>query len=108
MSDEPLASIAATFALDDAHLACVFGVTPKVIARWRTHGVADVAREKVAVVAALAALLARKLKTESVPEVVRRPAQAYGGRTALELIAEDRHAELLRLVEESFEHSQSA
>lgn len=108
MTDEPLARIAATFGLDDAQLASVFGVTPEVIARWRTHGVEDVAREKVAVVSDVAALLARKLKPESVPAVIRRPAQAYEGLTALELIAADRHAELLQLVEESFEHSQSA
>ena len=40
-------------------------------------------------------LLQRKLKADRLPGVARRPADAYGGRTMLELIAADRHGELL-------------
>jgi hypothetical protein len=51
----------------------------------------------------LADLLERKLKAGRAPEVARRPAAAYGGQTMLELIARDRHRELLETVDASFD-----
>jgi hypothetical protein len=39
---------------------------------------------------------------------VRRPADAYGGKTMLELIAADEHGELLAQVRDSFDWTSAA
>jgi hypothetical protein len=61
--------------------------------------------EKLVTLQSLVALLERKLKLGVPPEVAHRPA-AYGGQTMLDLIAADRHVELLDSVRASFEWEQ--
>ena len=70
-----------TFDLSPGQVGALFGVS------------AD--DDKLAAVAALIDLLARKLKPDRIPTVVRQPIAAAGGQTVLDLIAEDRHHELL-------------
>jgi hypothetical protein len=45
------------------------------------------------------------LVADRVPGVARTPAAAYAGRSMLEMVAEDRHEELLGLVAASFDWS---
>ena len=65
-------------------------------------------QEKVQTLVAIADLLERKLKPGRLAGVARRPADAYGGKTMLELIAADQHRELLELVRESFDWASAA
>ena len=65
-------------------------------------------QEKLSVLASLADLLERKLKRGRLPGIVRRPAEAYGGLSMLEMVVADRHDELLRSVRESFEWERAA
>jgi hypothetical protein len=107
-SEDPLARLMRVFALSKSELGRLFGVSRQAIDGWRTHGVPAERQEKLATLLALADLLERKLKTDRIPGIARRAAEAYGGETMLELIAQDRQRELLGLVRESFAWSQAA
>jgi hypothetical protein len=96
------------FQLSKSELARLFGVTRQAVDGWLAHGVPGERQEKLATLLALADLLERKLKGERIPGVARRRADAYGGRSMLELIAEDRHRELLDLTRTSFDWSAAA
>jgi len=106
--ENPLLRLLALFALSKSELGRLFGVTRQSIDGWLAHGVPSDRQEKLATLLALADLLERKLKPRRIPGVARRPAEAYGGGTMLELIASDRQRELLELVRESFDWSQAA
>ncbi len=109
---EPMASsidsITEAFELNDTELARLFGVRRQAVAQWRAGKVPRNRLAKLTTVASLADLLSRKLRRERVPGVVRRPAAAYGGSTMLEMIAADRHDELLASVRASFDPSVTA
>ncbi len=106
--ENPLLRLLTLFALSKSELGRLFGVTRQSIDGWLAHGVPSDRQEKLATLLALADLLERKLKPRRIPGVARRPAEAYGGGTMLELIASDRQRELLELVRESFDWSQAA
>jgi hypothetical protein len=106
--EPPLLRLMELFALSKTELGALFGVSRQAIDGWLRHGVPADRQEKLAALLALADVLERKLKRERVPGVARRPAEAYGGQTMLELIAADRHTELLELVRASFDWSQAA
>jgi hypothetical protein len=107
-NDNPLARLMRLFALSKSELGRLFGVSRQAVDGWLTHGVPAERQDKLATLLALADLLDRKLKTDRIPGIARRPADAYGGKTMLELITEDRQRELLGLVRASFAWSQAA
>lgn len=107
-SEDPLARLMRLFALSKSDLGRVFGVSRQAIDGWLTHGVPAERQEKLATLLALADLLERKLKTDRIPGIARRPANAYGGLTMLELMAADRQRELLELARVSFAWSEAA
>ena len=107
-TENPLRRIIDAFALSKTDAAKLFGVTRQAVDGWLAGGVPAERQEKVATLLALCDLLQRKLKPDRLPGVARRPADAYGGRTMLELIAADRHGELLQSVRESFDWQSAA
>jgi hypothetical protein len=107
-NDNPLLRLMRLFALSKSELGRLFGVSRQAVDGWLARGVPSDRQEKLATLLALADLLERKLKTDRIPGIARRPAEAYGGKTMLELIAEDRQRELLALVRGSFDWSQAA
>jgi hypothetical protein len=106
--ENPLTRLMRIFALSKSELGRLFGVSRQAVDGWLAKGVPANRQEKLATLLALADVLERKLKPDRIPGIARRPADAYAGRTMLELIAEDRQRELLRLVRESFAWSQAA
>jgi hypothetical protein len=58
---------------------------------------------KVTTVAAIGDLLRHRLKPERIPGVARRPADAYGGLSMLEMIKRDRQDELQAEIRRSFD-----
>lgn len=104
----PLDTAAETFALSDTELGRLFGVSRQAMTGWRKGKVPAGRMAKVTTVASLADLLARKLKRDRIPGVARRAAGAYGGLNMLEMIAADRHDELLEAVRASFDPSATA
>ena len=107
-AENPLRRIIDAFALSKTDAAKLFGVSRQAVDGWLAAGLPAERQEKVATLLALCDLLQRKLKADRLPGVARRPADAYGGRTMLELIAADRHGELLQSVRDSFDWQTAA
>ncbi len=106
--DKLLASIEEPLGLNKTETGRMFGVSRQAVDSWHESGVPGARQEKAAAVAAVADLLARRLKPERIPGIARRPADAYGGLSMLEMIVEDRHLELLAIVRASFDWSNTA
>ncbi len=86
----------------------LFGVSRQAVSGWLEEGVPASRMPKVATVLNIAELLERQLKAGRLPAIARRQASAYGGLSILEMIAADRHDELLQRVRASFNWAASA
>jgi DNA-binding XRE family transcriptional regulator len=106
--DKLLASIEEPFALNKTEAGRLFGVSRQAIDSWHEGGIPGARQAKAATAAAIGDLLSRQLKPERIPGIARRPADAYGGLTMLEMIERDRHLELLQIVRASFDWAQTA
>lgn len=104
----PLERVQAALGLTDTELGDLFGVSRQAIAQWRRRGVPAERRAKLAHLASVVDLLERKLKPGRLPLVARRPAEAFGGKTVLEMVAAGREAEVRDLVERAFDWSTAA
>ena len=104
-TDPSLERIRNVFDLSLTQLGELFGVSRQAVSQWLESGIPEDRLAKVATVAAIADLLDYRLRSERIPGIVRRQAPAYGGSTALELIKQDRHDELLEIARRSFEWS---
>jgi len=100
-----LERVASVFGLNVTELASLFGVSRQAAGMWLSDGPPEARRAKAATIAALADILAHRLKRARIPGIVRRAAEAYGGATVLELIAADRHEWLLEDVRRSFDYA---
>ena len=106
--EHPLRRLMDAFELSKTELGSLFGVRRQAIDQWLERSVPAERQEKVQTLIAIADLLERKLKPGRLAGVARRPADAYGGKTMLELIAADRHRKLLELVRDSFDWASAA
>lgn len=106
--EHPFRRLMDAFELSKTRFASLFGVRRQAVDQWLERGVPSERQEKVQTLIAICDLLERKLKPGRLAGVARRPADAYGGKTMLELIAADQHRELLGLVRDSFDWSTSA
>lgn len=106
--EHPVRRLMDAFELSKTELASLFGVRRQAVDQWLERGVPSERQEKVQTLIAICDLLERKLKPGRLAGVARRPADAYGGKTTLELIAADQHRELLELVRESFDWATAA
>jgi hypothetical protein len=97
--------MAEAFELSNTELARLFAVRRQAVDGWRVRGIPGSRLEKATTVAEIADLLSHRLKPERVPGVARRAADAYNGLTMLEMIARDRHRELLGSVRAAFDWS---
>src|SRR4051794_25618498 len=95
--------VAETFELSETELGRLFGVSRQAVGQWRERGVPSSRMSKVATVAAIGDLLHHQLKPERFPGIARRPADAYGGRSMLEMIERDREDELQAEIRRSFD-----
>lgn len=106
--EHPLRRVMEAFDLSKTELASLFRVRRQAVDQWLEHGIPTDRQEKVQTLLAVCDLLERKLKAGRLAGIARRPAVAYGDKTLLELIAEDRHQELLELVRASFDWASAA
>jgi hypothetical protein len=95
--------IAETFELTETELGRLFGVSRQAVGQWRERGVPSNRMASVTTVAAIGDLLGYQLKSERIPGIARRPADAYGGLSMLEMIERGREDELLTLIRRSFD-----
>ena len=100
---DPLERIQTLWELSGAELGRMFGVSRQAVARWFQTGVPTARAPELATLAAATDLLARKLKRERIPAVVRREAHRAGGMSLYALACEGRHGEVLELVREMFD-----
>jgi hypothetical protein len=103
-----LAGLMAGWQLSVSDVARLFGVTRQAVQQWLDDGVPAARQPKLLQILRIGDLLERNLELPRIPAVVRSDAGAYGGRSMLELIAEDRHDELLSSVERSFDWASTA
>ncbi len=108
LGDDQLAHVMDAFQLSKTELGTLFGVSRQAVDGWLAGGVPADRREKLNALASIADMLDRKLKAGRLPGVARTAADAYGGLTMLEMVARDRHRELLEDVRESFDWSSAA
>ena len=106
--EHPLRRVMEAFGLSKTELGSLFGVRRQAFDQWLERGVPSERQEKVQTLLGICDLLERKLKPGRLPGVARRPADAYSGETMLELIADDRHRELLAQVRDSFDWASAA
>ncbi|MGH2635075.1 MAG: hypothetical protein ACRDHU_02870 [Actinomycetota bacterium] len=102
-AEPELGRIMRVFGLSVTDAAGLFGVRRQAVSQWLEAGVPAARASKVTIVARTADLLDRMLVADRIPGIARTKADAYGGRTMLEMIAEDRHHELLEIVQASFD-----
>ena len=106
--EHPVRRLMDALELSKTELASLFGVRRQAVDQWLERGVPSERQEKVQTLIAICDLLERKLRPGRLAGVARRPADAYGGKTMLELIAADQHRELLELVRNSFDWATAA
>ena len=63
---------------------------------------------KIGAIAEISDILRHRLRDGMPPVVARRPADAYGGRSMLEVIADGDHEWLRRSVKDSFDYASVA
>lgn len=103
-----LARVMAGWHLSVSDVARSFAVTRQAVQQWLEDGVPAARQPKLLQIVRIADLLERNLQPSRIPAVVRSDAAAFGGRSMLELIAEDRQDELLASVERSFDWASTA
>lgn len=105
----PLDQVRAMFELTTVEIGDLFGVSRQAVEQWERAGdVPPARREKLANVLSVGAVLERKLRPGRLPLVARRRADAYGGRTMLEMVRDNRDAELRELTEQALDWSSTA
>jgi hypothetical protein len=104
----PLERIRDVLGINQTELASLFSVRRQALDYWSANGVPAERQEKLATLGEIADLLVAKLKTDRIPGVLRRPATAYGGRSALEAIADDEAELVLAELRDAFDWATAA
>ncbi len=96
------------FELSNSELGRLFGSSRQAATAWLEKGVPRARLAKLGTVLNITELLERKLKPGRLPTIARKASEAYGGRTMLEMVAEDRHEELLEDLRATFDWAATA
>lgn len=105
---DPLRRAMTTLSLKSSDIAELMGVTRQAVDKWLRSGVPPERLDRLGVLAEVADILRHRLRDGMPAIVARRAADAYGGRTMLEMIAEGEHKELLESVRASFDYARVA
>ena len=89
-------------------MAALMGVTRQAVDKWLVTGPPAGRITKIGSVVEIADILRHHLQDGMPAIVARRPADAYGGCSMLEMIAGDDHEQLLRSVQRSFDFNSVA
>lgn len=106
--ESPLDRIRAVFDLTVTDVGELFGVTRQAAQQWLDDGIPADRSAKLATVLQIAELLEHYLRHGVVAGVIRKPADAYEGLSAFEMIKLDRHEELLESIRLVFDWAQPA
>jgi len=78
--------IAEVFGLNATEMGRMFGVTRQAVDQWRVRGVPEERRADVDRARELADVFHREFLPDRIPQIVRHPVAALGGRTVLDVI----------------------
>lgn len=104
----PLQRAMVIFDLSSGEVADAMGVTRQAVDKWLLGGPPADRLEKIGVLAEIADILHYRLRAGTAPTVVRMEAEAYGGRSMLQLFADDEHLWLIDSVRQSFDFADVA
>ena len=107
-SVSPLRRAMTTLDLSSSDIAGLMGVKRQAVEKWLLAGPPAERMGKIGALAEIADILRYRLRDGMPPVVVRRGAEAYGGRTMLEVIAQGEHEWLLKSVRDSFDFTRVA
>lgn len=99
----PLRRAMATLDLSSGDVAELMNVKRQAVDKWLLAGPPAERSEKVGALAEIADILRYRLKDGMPAVVARKNAEAYGGRSMLDLVAHNEHEWLLKSVKESFD-----
>jgi len=104
----PLMRAMETLDLSATEVGELMGVTRQSVDKWCLGSPPAARALKIGAVAEISEILRHRLRDGLPASVVRRPADAYGGKSMLDLIEEDKHEWLLNSVRESFDYGRVA
>lgn len=90
-----LARVLKVWGLSQAKAAELFGVSRQAVGMWLKRGLPADRLAAVADLAAATDILARQLKVDRIPAVVRRPAQRLNGKSLVDFVGEGRTQDVL-------------
>ena len=99
----PLKRAMKTLELSSTEMADLMGVTRQAVDKWLGGSPPIERMAKIGAIAEISDILRYRLRDGMPPVVARRPAEAYGGRSMLEVITDDDHEWLRRSVRDSFD-----
>lgn len=94
--------------LSSSEIGDIMGVSRQAIDKWLLSGVPADRSTRITTIAEIATVLHRRLRRGHVPGVVRRPAPAFGGRSFLDLMKDEREDDVLATVRSSFDYASVA
>jgi hypothetical protein len=100
---EPLERFKGLWGLSSAEAARAFGISRQAYSKWCASGPPADRAPAIADLATATDRLSRHLKRDRIPAVVRRRAEALGGRSLYDLACEGRHAEVREAVDAMFD-----
>ena len=104
-SASPLRRAMTTLDLSSNDIADLMGVKRQAVEKWLLAGPPAERMGKIGALAEISDILRYRLRDGMPSVVVRRSADAYSGRTMLEVIAQGDHEWLLRSVKDSFDYA---
>ena len=107
-SASPLRRAMTTLDLSSNDIAALMGVKRQAVEKWLLAGPPVDRIAKIGALAEIADILSYRLRDGMAAVVVRRSADAYDGRSMLEVVADDDHEWLLRSVKDSFDYTRVA
>ena len=107
-SASPLRRAMTTLDLSSSDIAELMGVKRQAVEKWLLAGPPADRIAKIGALAEIADILSYRLRDGTAAVVVRRRADGYGGRSMLEVIADDDHEWLLQSVKDSFDYTRVA
>jgi len=103
LQKSPLDRIITLWRLSGTEAGQLFGVSRQAIAQWLEAGPPNDRAAAIAALADATDILARRLKRERIPIVVRRPATSTANRSLIELATDGQYEQVLTAVRSMFD-----
>lgn len=102
LQKSPLERLITLWSLTGTEAGRLFGVSRQAIGQWLEAGPPIDRAAAIAALADATDILARRLKRERIPVVVRRPAASTGNRSLIDLATDGQYEQVLATVKSMF------